>query len=95
MGRFFGVLFFTSGGKLLKLVGVLYPSITLAAIVVTANHYLVDAIAGALLMALAFCTHQAIHKGMALSWLRLSPLQTFAKPTQKRRLTSSPLMGED
>jgi len=84
---FFGVLFFTNGGRLLKLVGVLYPSITLAAIVVTANHYLVDAVAGALLMALAFWTHQAIHKGEApfRRWLSAVRGKIRLPPLARRR----------
>lgn len=57
---FFGFLFARQRSKLLKAAGVLYPTITLAAIVATANHYLLDAVAGALLMALACWTHEAI-----------------------------------
>ena len=83
----FGWLFFTQGGRLLKLAGVLYPAITLAAIIVTANHYLLDAAAGALLMALAFCTHHAIRKAGALSRGRLSVIRGKMRlpPLMKKR----------
>ncbi len=79
---FFGVLFIRRRSKLLKLVGVLYPSITLAAIIVTANHYLVDAAAGALLMALAYWTYEAIRRGWVFHRLQMSALK------QKVRLPS-------
>ena len=64
---FFGVLFIRRRGKLLKAAGVLYPSITLAAIVVTANHYLIDAVAGALLMAVACCAYEAMRRAGAFA----------------------------
>ena len=76
---FFGVLFFRRGGRLLRVAGVLYPSITLAAIVATANHYLADAVAGALLMALAFWTHEAICRVVVIIRWRLFALQIFVK----------------
>ena len=66
---FFGVLFIRQRSKLLKAVGVLYPLITLAAIVATANHYLMDAVAGALLMALACWIYEAIRRaGVFAKW---------------------------
>ena len=40
----FGILFFRSSNGWLKALGVLYPVLTLAAITITANHYLMDAI---------------------------------------------------
>lgn len=59
---FFGVIFIRRRKALLKLAGFVYPVITLAAIVVTANHYLLDAAAGALLMAVACGIHRAFRK---------------------------------
>lgn len=49
----FGWLFFTQGGRLLKALGVVYPTITFVAIIVTGNHYFVDAAAGAAMMVVA------------------------------------------
>ena len=39
---------------LLRLAGVLYPAAVLLTIVVTGNHYVFDAVAGALVMAVGF-----------------------------------------
>ena len=50
----FGVMFLRTNKKWIKIVGILYPAMTLLAITITANHYIMDAIAGALLMILAF-----------------------------------------
>ena len=50
----FGVLFLTTPNKWIKVFGIIYPTATLLAITITANHYIMDAIAGGLLMAAAF-----------------------------------------
>ncbi len=50
----FGWLFFMRGGRLLKALGVVYPTITFLAIIVTANHYFVDAAAGAAMMVVSY-----------------------------------------
>lgn len=50
----FGVLFIRTPGKWFKIIGVVYPAMTLLAITITANHYIIDAIGGAILMITAF-----------------------------------------
>ena len=50
----FGVMFLRTHNKWIKVLGILYPAMTLLAITITANHYIVDAAGGALLMILAF-----------------------------------------
>ena len=50
----FGVLFLRTPNKWLKIFGILYPTLTLLAITITANHYIMDAIGGGLLMIAAF-----------------------------------------
>ena len=50
----FGALIFGWGGWVGRVAGVVYPVVTFVAIVVTANHYFVDAAAGAALVALAW-----------------------------------------
>ncbi len=50
----FGILFIQTPGKWFKIVGVAYPALTLLAITITANHYIMDAIGGNILMMLAF-----------------------------------------
>ena len=83
---FFGVLFIRHRNRLLKLAGVLYPTITLAAIIVTANHYLVDAAAGAVLMALAFWMYEGMRGGAVLSRWRVPELGVKTKmPSLLRR----------
>ena len=52
----FGMLFIRTPGKWFKIAGVVYPAVTLLAITITANHYIMDAIGGTILMALAFAT---------------------------------------
>lgn len=42
----FGIIFFRSPHLPLRLFGVLYPALSLSAIVITANHYILDAIVG-------------------------------------------------
>ena len=78
----FGWLFFTQGSRLLKVLGVIYPTITLAAIVVTANHYFLDAAAGAVMMVLAYWVYEAAFRSGRLSQLGQLALR------QKVRLTA-------
>ena len=47
-------LFIRTRGKWFKIVGVAYPAMTLLAITITANHYIMDAIGGTILMMMAF-----------------------------------------
>ena len=61
-----GTLLFREGGKLLKAVGALYPLVTFVAIVATANHYFVDAAAGAGLMVVACGVYEGIRRGGVL-----------------------------
>ena len=50
----FGILFLRSHSKLLKVLGVIYPTMTLFAITITGNHYIMDAVGGAALIIGAF-----------------------------------------
>ena len=50
----FGIMFLRTRSKWIKILGIVYPSMTLLAITITANHYIIDAIGGALLMIVAF-----------------------------------------
>ena len=52
----FGVLFLTTPNKLVKLFGIIYPIMTLFAITITGNHYIMDAVGGGLLVLAAFLT---------------------------------------
>jgi hypothetical protein len=55
-----GVMFLRSPSLWLKILGVLYPALTLVAITVTANHYLMDAIGGGLLIGASFAGMELI-----------------------------------
>ena len=55
----FGVLYFRTGKPLLRVAGVVYPTLTFFAITVTANHYIVDAIAGGVVILASFLTYEA------------------------------------
>ena len=52
----FGVLLLRTPNKWIKGLGVLYPTLTLLAITITANHYIMDAVGGGLLVIAAFLT---------------------------------------
>ncbi|MQF69171.1 phosphatase PAP2 family protein [SAR202 cluster bacterium AD-804-J14_MRT_500m] len=56
----FGVLFFKHGSLVFKCIGVLYPSLTLLAITITANHYISDAIVGAVVMLVAYALYEKL-----------------------------------
>ena len=54
----FGFLFFRSRSRWLKVLGVLYPIVTFFAITITANHYIVDAVIGALMMLVVYLIYE-------------------------------------
>ena len=49
-----GIMFLRSGSRWLKILGVVYPTMTLFAITVTGNHYILDAVGGVVVMAASF-----------------------------------------
>ena len=82
----FGVMFFSTGILWLRVLGILYPTITFFAIVATGNHYILDAIGGAGVIAIAFL----INRMMIRRNLPLSP-SLFYIPVRalvRRRLRS-------
>jgi len=82
----FGVMFFSTGILWLRVLGILYPTITFFAIVATGNHYIMDAIGGAGVIAIAFL----INRMMIRRNLPLSP-SLFYIPVRalvQRRLRS-------
>ncbi len=52
----FGILFIRTPNKWVRIFGFVYPMMTLLAITVTANHYIMDALGGAVLMLAAYGT---------------------------------------
>ena len=66
----FGVLYFRTGKPLLRVAGVVYPTLTFFAITVTANHYIIDAIAGGVLILASFLTYEVFRRYRAEGWRR-------------------------
>ncbi len=56
----FGVLFWRSRRWYLKVLGVLYPATTFVAITITGNHYIVDAIAGAVMVVIVYLLYEHV-----------------------------------
>jgi hypothetical protein len=50
----FGIIFLRTNNKLVKVFGVIYPTMTLFAITITGNHFIMDAIGGGLLILASF-----------------------------------------
>ena len=61
----FGVLFFRMGPKWLKVLGVIYPTMTFFAITLTGNHFILDAVGGAAVALASFLGYEC--------FLRLRP----------------------
>ena len=52
----FGIMFLRANNKWIKVLGVIYPALTLFAITITGNHYIMDAVGGGLLVLASFLT---------------------------------------
>lgn len=50
----FGILFMRTPNRWLRIFGIIYPTMTFVAITVTANHYILDAVGGGLLLLAAY-----------------------------------------
>ena len=61
----FGVLFFRTKHRWLKPLSVAYPSLTFLAIILTANHYIIDAIGGAVNITLSFLLFEFYRRVLA------------------------------
>ena len=76
----FGFLFWKSGPRILKVVGVLYPTATFFAITITGNHYVLDAVGGGLMMLVVYLIYQYGIRNRAL--VRLLRPGRRGPPTQ-------------
>ncbi|MBT99111.1 MAG: hypothetical protein CL902_10855 [Dehalococcoidia bacterium] len=52
----FGIIFLRTNKRVIQVFGVIYPTLTLFAITITGNHYIMDAVGGALLIIASFLT---------------------------------------
>ena len=73
----FGIIFLGTKSKLLKVFGVLYPVLTFFAIVLTGNHYMVDALGGAAVAILSLSIHWALMRIMAHYQSSSVPLKAY------------------
>ena len=76
----FGVLFLSMKSKWIKPLGIIYPAMTFFAITITGNHYIIDAVGGALVISASFGLYWLIRKVRA----NPPPLLTRARPTLAR-----------
>jgi hypothetical protein len=79
----FATIFFRSGNRKLRVLAFIYPSMMLFTIVVTGNHYFIDAIAGGIVIIISFGIVNmigAIHRG------EVTPSQII--PTTSRSLSA-------
>ena len=67
----FGVIFLRIRNNWVKSFGIIYPTVTLLAITITANHYIMDAIAGGALIIVAFAIMElGFHRRLFLPKVR-------------------------
>ncbi|GGJ17444.1 inositol phosphorylceramide synthase [Streptomyces brasiliensis] len=76
-----GVMLWRYGGtRATKVLGVAYPLLTATVVMGTANHYLLDAVAGAAVMGAGFLLGPYVTRAVNLLKARLSPRRTPASP---------------
>ncbi|MEE8519054.1 MAG: phosphatase PAP2 family protein [Dehalococcoidia bacterium] len=69
-----GFMFWRSGPWLLKPAAVIYPAATLLAIIITGNHYVMDAVVGALMMLIIYELYEhMLGRGVTLRFWRNPP----------------------
>ena len=86
-----GILFLRSRSMWIKILGVLYPALTLMAITVTANHYIMDAIGGALLIGISFTALElVVRRHLFLP----GAIEVLRHRLQRRRLSREQTGGE-
>ena len=73
----FGIIFLGTKSKLLKVFGVLYPVLTFFAIVLTGNHYMVDAFGGGAVAILSLSIHWALMRMSAHYRSSAVPLRRY------------------
>ena len=73
----FGMVFLRSGFWPLRIFGVVYPALSLAAIVVTANHYILDAMAGGAIIMASFGIYSLLQSSAARPLAQLIPNLTI------------------
>ena len=76
----FGILFLRTRNNGVRVLGILYPAMTLLAITITANHYIMDAVGGALLITAAFIVVElGMRRRLLLRLVRIPCWTSFDK----------------
>ncbi|MGI5443501.1 phosphatase PAP2 family protein [Streptomyces shenzhenensis] len=83
-----GVMLWRYGGtRLTKVLGVAYPLLTTIVVMGTANHYLLDAVAGAVVMGAGLLLAPHVTRGVAAARTRLAPPVARAGTALRARLS--------
>ncbi|MEU6606951.1 phosphatase PAP2 family protein [Streptomyces shenzhenensis] len=83
-----GVMLWRYGGtRLTKVLGVAYPLLTTIVVMGTANHYLLDAVAGAVVMGAGLLLAPYVTRGVAVARARLAPPVARAGTALRARLS--------
>ncbi len=88
----FGFIFFTEKSWYFKVLGVLYPTLTLFAISITGNHYIMDAVMGGVTMLVTYILYETmfrrrLYRKLIPAKLRLNwslPIPQLRKQRQRR-----------
>ena len=65
----FGIVFFRMRRKWLKVLGIIYPGFTFFAIILTGNHFIIDAVGGVAVLLAAYLTYQLlVRRRSGLRW---------------------------
>lgn len=71
----FGIMYVRTGVRWLQVAGILYPLSTLFAIVMTGMHFIVDAIAGGLMVLLAWMVYEGVFRRRLVLRLALAAME--------------------
>lgn len=90
----FGLLFFRSGPAWLKALGLLYPALHFLAIIVTGNHYILDAAGGFTVALASVLLYEIFLRRQALAlWLRrlLLASRAIRRVSLRKRVLGAPI----
>lgn len=90
----FGIMFLRSHNKLIKVFGVIYPAMTLFAITITGNHYIMDAVGGGLLILASFLTMELGFRRRFFLPVILSKAHNAFRRTDTKPVGGEPLTAD-
>lgn len=89
----FGVMFLRSHNRLVKVFGVVYPALTLFAITITGNHYIMDAVGGGLLILASFLAMELGFRRRFFLPILLSRVRTAFRQSEAPNPEDGDLVG--